>query len=517
MLEALVNLVIFHTDQQRFDSLGCNGNHYADTPNIDEIAREGRRYTRHFSSNPVCMPSRASLLSGLYPGRNGVWSNGVSLPRREHVIENEHTRRINSRMPGLVPHVATLADILADAGYRTHSVGKMHLTPTEASVAYGLPESRDFWEGEARRDWNGPYCGFQSVDLSLHHGDMVSGHYRYYLEDRYPHVVENLQADREDPTRRHSRRPEVEGLPADLSESAIPAEAHHSTWCADKAVEFLSRQTGDDSPFFLWVGFPDPHHPWMPPSEAARAFIGHGAEPPVAFHDRCATPTIRGLLGSSPQDLAASGATEKVATIIREYTNAQVHLIDRGVGRVVAALKERGVYDDTIIVFTSDHGDFLGDYGLIRKAGVPSRPLCHVAFLLRIPGEPAGRTINHPMSNVDVVPTLVSALGLDVGSKLEGLDGRSVLVDPPDGHLAMIQTFGTESSLSFSVLDERYRMTYYPRTGERELYDHRNDPFEQENLTGSAAARTTEKDLYAALLKRTVDSVHPISGHLSPW
>lgn len=512
-----MNLVVFHTDQQRFDSLGCNGNHYADTPHIDEIAREGRRYTRHFSSNPVCMPSRASLLSGLYPGRHGVWSNGVPLPRREHVIENDHTRAINARMRIRNPHVTTLADLLAAAGYRTHSVGKLHLTPTEASVEYRLPESRDFWEGKERRDWHGPYCGFESVDLSLHHGDSVTGHYRYFLEDRFPEVVRELEADRGDPTRRESRRPSVPHLPADLYESPIPTEAHHSTWCADKAVEFLESAAGGESPFFLWVGFPDPHHPWTPPADAARAFAGHGAEPPFAFHDRRATPTICKLLGSSPQDLADSGAGEQAAAVIREYTNAQVHLIDRAVGRVVSALKERRVYDDTIIVFTSDHGDFLGDYGLIRKAGVPSRPLCHVSFLLRIPGESAGRTINHPMSNVDVLPTLVSALGIDVGSKLDGVDGRDVLAEPPDGHAAMIQTFGPGASRSFSVLDERYRMTYYPQTGERELYDHRADPYEQENLAGTTAVRTTEQALYESLLKRTVDSLHPIAGHVSPW
>jgi len=298
----------------------------------------------------------------------------------------------------------------------------------------------------------------------------------------------------------------------------IPEAAHHSSWCADRAIDFLRRHD-TSQPFFLWVGFPDPHHPWAPPETLCRQFEGRGAHGPVAFQDRPATPTIRGFEGLRNTDLRVSGANEETVAFIREYTNAQIHLVDRAVGRVLDQLEQQGLDEETVIVFTSDHGDFLGDYGLIRKGGCASRVLCHVPLIIRVPGGPRGEVVSEPVSNVNVTPTLLGVLGLErENSARPGrMDGVDVLASRPADHTAMVQTFGTGSDCSFSVLDDRYRYTYYPQSKEQELYDHESDPFETVNLAALPAGADEVGRLHPILLERSISAFHPSAGHVSPW
>jgi arylsulfatase A-like enzyme len=526
-----VNLLVIHTDQQRWDSLGCYGNEFARTPAIDALAAEGRRYARHFSSNPVCMPSRASLLSGRYPSGHGVWSNGIPLPREEFVISNDHAEHWQRAMKLRHPHVRTLADYLQDAGYRTHSVGKQHLTPTESSPEYRLPESRFLWEGEQRREWTGPYCGFQSLDLSLHHGENVTGHYRYWFEDSYPAVAGAIDRGERPET---DAFPPLQGAPGDLRPSLVPLEAHHSTWCGDRAVDFLDSVHQSDAPFFLWVGFPDPHHPWTPPLDLAAEFAGTGSQPSTVADARPDSPGLRSMFGGGNDLLSTTGTADdrtggdraaRIAPVIarlREFTNAQIHLIDRAVGRIVEKLRAIGKYDDTVIVFTSDHGDFLGDYGLIRKSGVPHSALTRTSLIIRVPGDERSSVIERPVSNTDVLPTLLELLGVrspddPVGARRDEFDGVSVAGGVPDDHLALVQCFGGRESRSLSVMDDRYRLTWYPATGEREIYDHSVDPYELLNLAGAPDVSDDEVRLMERLREEHLRVVSPISGHLSPW
>ena len=527
-----MNLVIFHTDQQRFDSLGCYGNQFARTPHIDALAAEGRRYTRHFVANPVCMPSRASLMSGLYPTGHGVWSNGIPLPRREFVIQSETSAMWQREMGIRAPHIDTLADTLLANGYRTHSVGKQHLTPTESAPEYGLPESRDLWEKGSRREWSGPYCGFETLDMSLHHGENVTAHYRYWLEDHAPELAAtigpNARKDSDGATNSghalslpaNDAVASLPGKPDDLYPSRLPASAHSSTWCGDRAAEFLHREASSGKPFFLWVGFPDPHHPWTPPAETVESFIGSGAQPAHFDADRSVSPGLRGFAGGGI-DLRARGADEFTAAAIREFTNAQIHLIDEAVGRVEEKLRETGTYDDTLIVFTSDHGDFLGDFGLIRKAGVATRVLTNTSLIIRVPGE-SGTVVEGAVSNTDVAPTILDLLGVDrSASGLPGagssIDGVSVAAGVPDDHVALVQCFGHRTSRNLSVVDGRYRLTWYPETDEVELYDHEVDPYELENVAGADERSEVVNALMDRLRREHMRAVSPISGHLSPW
>ena len=171
------NIVLIVTDQQRYDSLGCTGNRFAVTPSLDALAGEGCLFTRHFTANPVCMPSRATMMTGCYPATHGVVTNGIPLPRRQYVrADGANVER--DGVP-VISQLPTLGDVLGQAGYTTGSIGKLHLTPTQCDPDLGYEESTARWRNDpAMNQWHGPYYGLQEVDMTLGHGERMQGHYR---------------------------------------------------------------------------------------------------------------------------------------------------------------------------------------------------------------------------------------------------------------------------------------------------------------------------------------------------
>ncbi|MBM4045522.1 MAG: hypothetical protein FJ279_10440, partial [Planctomycetes bacterium] len=379
------NILILHSDQQRYDSLGCCGNPHAVTPNLDALAKAGTVFHRHIVSNPICMPSRASLFTGRYPNAHGVWHNGVPLPRASYVEHQPQCNQIARQLYGrdMICHVPTLADVLGQAGYQTRAVGKLHLTPFRATASHRLQEANSLWHDPKMADWHGPYYGFERVDLAVGHGEGTPGHYRHWLQRNFPDVVKALQKGEH---RKALPFPQV----GDLYASAITEEAHHSTWVGECVCEFLEKERDAQRPFFLFAGFPDPHHPFTPPAKLAEEFAKHAALPPHSDAREAATKPrgfadlIRGV-NPGRSAMFAHQLPPEAIKLIRQYTDAMVHLIDRAVGRVLEALKRLNLWDNTIVIFTSDHGDFLGDHGLLRKETLCSQSLVHVPFLMRIP------------------------------------------------------------------------------------------------------------------------------------
>jgi arylsulfatase A-like enzyme len=495
------NILIIHTDQQRYDSLGCNGNHYSLTPNIDLLAQEGCNFHRHISTSPVCMPSRASMFTGRYPGGHGVAMNGIPLPRREH----QPVRGEPEQDGETVSHVPTMADVFAEAGYRTCSVGKLHLTPTRSAARRGYEEATDNWKMGVMDDWHGPYMGFQQVWLTTGHGEHVGGHYGRWLSKNCPEVAIALESGV------HRKNLADRGI-KDLYASMIPEEVHHTTWIADRTVDYLTTSTTRDQPFFMFVGFPDPHHPYTPPQSMADAFASR--QPLQGNH-------CQGLPEGKPRaylELKQKfNLSEETIQMIRRHTDAMVHLIDRSVGRICAALKEQGFWDDTIVIFTSDHGDYLGDYGLIRKSNLCSNALNHIPFIMRAPGTRLPNSCSLTMSNADVFPTLCELSGV---APPVGVQGKSILGVIESGIADPVLALGYESDPkhhNFSIYDEQFRFTLYPATGEKELYDHRQDPYELHNLAGDKAHAETERQLYVKLLEMHCRTDCPSIGRINKW
>ncbi|MBU0608604.1 MAG: sulfatase-like hydrolase/transferase [Armatimonadetes bacterium] len=260
------NVILLHTDQQRYDSLGCTGNALARTPHLDALAAGGTMFTRHFTANPICSPSRASLLTGLYPPGHNLWCNGVALNRRE--FANFDTRSEGERSQtgggGFVPEPPTMADMFAAAGYDTASFGKLHLTPYLSPPSWRYPETTANWQQGLFDDWSGPYYGFQHCELTLGHGEGAchAGHYGNWLRAEHPEAYARLQEQQPRPF------PEI----GDMYVSTLPFELHHSHWLADRLVSYLRGHDLNDAPFFAFVGFPDPHHPFAPCADIAPDF-----------------------------------------------------------------------------------------------------------------------------------------------------------------------------------------------------------------------------------------------------
>ena len=484
------NILWICTDQQRSDSLGCYGNPIVRTPNIDSIAAVGVRFNRHITPMQICSPSRATMISGLYPRNHQLVTNGMALPES----------------------VPTLSQALVDNGYRTHSVGKQHLQPILAPDALNMPDSRAFWEKPNAADWTGPFYGYQTIDLLLGESDtaQIAGHYAHWLRENYPEYVDHLKP-----------RFAEHAPPEDLDEiwrSAMPVECHYNTWICDRAVDFLAQQKTDDSPFYLFVSYPDPHHPFDPPADYADRYNHEDMPlPEVPEYDLKSRPPYCDDLFPKGQGFRklywqADEGAEAGSTITTEdiskasmqkaiaYTHAQVEMIDDGVGHMLAQLRESGVDDNTIVIFTSDHGEYLGDHGLLHKGPASYRGLTELSLVVSGPGIKAGHEVNSLTNHIDIMPTLLTLTGSASAGEQDGVNLTPLL----DGSASRVRdyTFGEyhptvrKELYNQTIYRDQWRLTIYPELeGWGELFDLDADPFEHRNRYFDANYETIKQEL----------------------
>jgi arylsulfatase A-like enzyme len=499
------NIVVFFADQVRSDAFRCLGNRQVHTPNIDWIGG-GTRLRRHVTPNQICQPSRAVFFTGLYPRHNLVHRNGTALPE------------------GL----ATLPSLLSEAGYSTYASGKLHFQPLMAAANINMPESLAFWyeagspvpeyrfeqyeagirplparAAQLRAEaaaWHGPYHGFEHVDLVLGESlDVVhAGHYAHWLAQNCPDVAKLYDPDAA-----------LSPPPADLWEvwkSAVPPEQHYDMWIADRCCDFLDRY-GADRPFFAFISFPDPHHPFSAPQPYCdRHDPMDMPKPRVVPGELDRMPAyLRALAPSSEQGalLHTTNISERTLSLAIAHTYGAVELIDDAVGRVLSALRRHELLDDTLVVFSADHGELLGDHGLLRKGPPPYRQLIEIPFLARGPGVAADRDVWALTSHLDAMATLLAwsdipvpeSDGTSVLSLLRGEEGRI--------HEAVFGEYHPVHDPKLynrTITTESWRFTRYAGgEDEGELFDHRADPDEHWNLYGES---------------RLADVVHYLSSKL---
>jgi len=500
------NVVFIITDQQRYDSLGCTGNKYAVTPNLDKLGEEGVIFDRFITNSSICSPSRASIITGLQSSMHGVWTNGIPLAREEYVPVTEYSK---NAFPGkwVASHITTFADVFKKAGYKTISVGKLHLTPTASHPSLGYKECTALWrEKEELKDWHGPYYGFDDVEFTLGHGEIRLGHYGHWLKENYPEVYKDI-FEKE----RYFEFPEHKSI----FPSVVPVEAHNSTWIGNTACKKIKEAVSDNKPFLLWVGFPDPHSPFAPPEELAKEFSKHDVMfPDVPYQEWSDKPfAIRHLM----EKRKASELSEKVIVRIRQYTDAMNHLIDINVGKIISTLKELNIWDETVVIFTSDHGDFLGDYGMYGKCTPCCESLNHVPFIMHIPGYSLPKRIKKTISGVDIFPTICELTGVEPPKYLHG---ESILSIIQNGRkdLAMVQHYTpTLERTNISVYTDRFRFTWYTITDEKELYDHKEDPHELDNLAKDKKYRNELNTLLYQLMHLQTRTCAPRTGRIPVW
>ena len=499
-------ILFITTDQMRYDAIGANGGNVARTPNIDSFAANGISYDRAKPQNVVCMPSRSTMVTGQNVGTHGVWMNGVPLP-----VES--------------PSVAA---VLSDAGYRTALIGKSHFEPL-LDPFLRFEENRQGFAGATKG-----HRGFDHMELATH-GAAGFTHYSRFIRKEHPEAIgmffQVLDGDLE-----VSDVPGGDSGAPQIKHSAVPRDWYHSDWVADRTISWLDGLNADDD-WFCWMSFPDPHHPWDPPESELHRVDWRELDLPVGYPQNQAEREA--IIDSKPRhwrlwydgklasNYEAPGKwvpATLTADQIREV-NAMAHieneLIDEAIGRVLAAIDAKGWSEDLDIVFTTDHGELQGDFGLLFKGPY------HVDSLMRLPliwrpapsaggGIDATARVSQPVGLLDLAPTFCTIAGVQPP---EWMEGRPLPIDDADAVARGFervttewdsrQPDGTEIHLRTIMRDNFVCTTYQPGTvhdgTEGELYDLVLDPLQQVNLWDDPDRRSLRDELLIDLAANFVE------------
>lgn len=495
------------TDQQRYDTLGCNGGTLARTPVIDGLAASGIRYERAVPQSVVCMPSRSTMLTGQHPATHGVWMNGIPLPAD-------------------APSVATL---LHRDGFRTALVGKAHFEPFMDPLGR-FDENRlaalgtDTTHVVQHDGLPGPHRGFEHLRFASH-GAVGWLHYARWLGEHHPEAVQSYYQVLDGDLEVNAEGFGDTGAPQ-VKHNPIPRDWYHTDWVAQRTIDWLDG-LGDDEDWFCWMSFPDPHHPWDPPAEELGRIDWRDVPLPAGYPESAAERErlldakprhwrlwYDGRLVSNYEAPSRWVPATLTADQVREVNalNAiECELIDEALGRVLSAIEARGWGDDLDVVFTTDHGELQGDFGLLFKGPYHTDSLMRLPLVWRpAPSravEPS--VVAAPVGLVDLAPTFCTIAGLPVP---EWMQGRSLPLDDDDAVDRGIdqqltnwdsELFGVAVHLRTITRDGWVCTEYLPGTvhdgTEGELYCLADDPLQQVNRFDDPSVRALRDDLLTQL------------------
>jgi arylsulfatase A-like enzyme len=496
-----MNILFITSDQQRGDCYGFEGRKVK-TPHLDMMAREGTRFSACITPNLVCQPTRASILTGLLPSTHGVSDNGIDLPD--------------------ATGEAGFAGAFAKAGYSTGYIGKAHFKTSNTFKATGSPECR---LTEQRDDWNGPYMGFSHVEL------MVEGH--------------NTRAPRKPPFTQHYERwyyadgrgeeknkllftalpPATDA--AQTYSSALPVVWHNSTWIGDRTIEFL--RANKDRPFCAWASFPDPHHPFDCPEPWNR--LHHPDEVDLPEHrtmdlerrpwwhkeslygvPKLDDPWLRTFREKHSRTPVQTD--KQLRELIANYYG-MISLVDHNVGRILAALDTYGLSENTLVIYSTDHGDWLGDHGLILKGPMAYEGLLRIGLLMRGPGVPAGKVIGDPVSTIDLARTFADYANVSLPDARHSTSLRPLIEKDATRDFAYNEwdlrasRCGVDLWLR-TVRTATHKLTLETNSGAGELYDLVNDPQEMDNRFGDPGIGKVQRELEDMIRSRPKDQIDPL-------
>ncbi len=419
------NILWICTDQQRWDTIRALGNEHIHTPNIDRLVARGVTFENAYCQSPICTPSRAGFMTGMYPSAVHGCMNG------------------NDRWDDAAP---LITKTLADAGYDCGLAGKFHLSGAQGRV-------------EPRVD-----DGYRAFHWSHHpHDDWPEGHsYIDWLKSKgqdYKSTYEKL--------------------------GYIPSEFHQTTWCADRAIEFMNEKRS--KPWMFSLNCFDPHSPFDPPQE----WLNHYPEsemPGPLFRETDLAAQER-LKNVNFQN-AARRPDEFNAKSYQAKYYAMIELIDHNVGRMLDALDDSGQTQNTVVMFTSDHGETLGDHGLLLKGCRFYESLVHVPLVISWPGQFKKALRSSALVELtDLAPTLLELAGLSVPETMHGRPLTSLLRGDTaaDRHREFVRSeyyraLGGVQSFGTMVRSERFKQVVYHGHGLGELFDLETDPSEFDNL-----------------------------------
>ena len=508
------NFLYIMTDQLRADWLGCYGHPVVKTPNIDALAAQGARFEKFYVATPVCMPNRASFMTGRFPSVHGLRYNGCLLSKRAN----------------------TFVDVLKAGGYATATMGKSHLQPfteIEAQLPKAVSDEapiKEAWKTEPHENYileqpekyrddtvfefPTPYYGFDHVDVVTGHGDKAGGHYFQWFRERHP----DWQALRD---------PKNE-LPHNYScnqayRTPIPEESYPTAYICEQAKNYLRGRANQDDPFFAFVSFADPHHPFNPPGKYWDMYDPDDFDVPLRFSDHeNPPPPLKDAYGAFQQSgkqktlQTAFMAEDRHLKEIMALSAGMLTMIDDAVGEIIETLKASGQYENTVIVFNADHGDYMGDSELVLKGAWSRESINRVPMIWSDPRDRTASVVSGFASTVDLAPTICERAGLDMYNGVQGLSflgalqGQSdmprkeIFIEYNDGMARM----GFETAARVRTLrTEDWQLAVYQDQDWGELYDLRSDPDMVRNLWNDPSKALDKLALYERLTEHLMNQM----------
>lgn len=425
------NILLIFTDQQRSDTIHVGGNPVIRTPHLDRLAREGTLFSSAYTPSPVCVPARCSLIHGQYCHNTGCADNSNRMP----------TDR------------SSFMQALSDAGYRTHGIGKMHFTP----------------DSQALR-------GFQSREYQAEMRGRVGGddYLKFLHANGYEHVYDPF-----------GPRGEMYYIP---QPAQMPAKFHGTNWVGDRSVQFI-HDAESSQPFFLFASFIHPHPPFSPPTPWNKLYRG----PLMPLPKRPANcETLHTYMNryQNRYKYRDNGLDNNLVRVMKAYYYGCISFIDFQVGRMLDALEKTDLLDNTLIIFTSDHGEFLGDYNCFGKRSMLDSA-ARIPMIARYPERFAeGQICDTPTSLIDVMPTLLETAEINLTAyELDGVDLADIAAGEQELDRMVYSQFKRDALGVYMVANRRWKYFYSAPDRREFLFDRINDPDEMRDRSGLSLCR----------------------------
>jgi len=504
------NILFIITDQQRAADAGFMGNQVLQTPNLDALAEKSMVFDNAWVANPVCMPNRASILTGRMPSAHGVVFNDRSLD----------------------PRVNTFVRRFRKSGYRTALIGKSHLQhgvsknsmiPFRGEPSEGNPYGSSWNEIEDfERYLHGvpedpeDFYGFDQIELSLDHGASISGHHLLWALNKGGHR-DHLIVDQDrlrGGTDRSEHWQQIYRPPYDES-------LHSTSFVTERTIEFIEAAHHQDRPWLAVCSFPDPHHPMTPPGKWFDAYKPSDMRLPENRFDPLtdAPAHLRQFQRIHPSEqrnwVSPCGfGSDALLEQAIAATYGMIGMIDEGIGQILTKLDAHGVSNDTIVVFTSDHGDMMGEHGLFLKGFMHYRGTLQVPLMIHNPDFAPGRT-DALASSIDIGPTLMSLCDVPAYDGIQGYDLSEVLKNPGnqareyvlvEDDVPMITAKLTPiPARTRTLLHGNCRFTRNSK-GEEQLFDLGSDPDEMQDIKSIDNRRQRMLEVLSDVLMLADDS-----------
>ena len=509
-----LNFLFIFTDQQRADHLSCyNNNMVLKTPHIDSIAKEGIKFTNFYCNNPICMPNRSTIFTGQYPSVHGVTTNGRNLPQE----------------------TKTFVNILLESGlYHTASFGKIHLNYFGApSGRYKTPiESQEYAQSKnyPKLSNYSPYFGLEEVKL-------VSGHGTFCGHPDYINWVKSKIKDdpilamplRIKPSNSDEMIQTKLAISFDTSDplgkiqvlkNKVPEELYSTTFVKEHTIDFLKRfADGHYSKecFFAFCSFPDPHHPYTPPGKYFDMYKPQDVILPKSFNDDHEKSSKFNKKHYN-ELLKSEGTEKKIFPIPKDVTEGEAKhiiaasygmekMIDDAIGEILKTLEKYGLADNTVVIYTSDHGDLGGDHRFFFKGPFLYQGLIRIPLLIKVPNGIKDQVSDSLVSSIDIPETILELGGFNIPDTMQGRSMLSILNNPVEQineEILIEMDDDHNNEKTRTLITDNWRITVFRNHGE--LYNLKEDPEEMNNLWNNHSFNDKKHELLLRLLRRSIST-----------